>query len=116
MDSNLALLRALASEQRARDPIALIFRCRGLAMTPYLAGGARRRRGGRMIDRRERPSSIVRPEPKFSSSLRKNLEINVFFSLLRVIAFGVFDCSRRFWRSEQPPAYAAISLGMRIRL
>ncbi len=47
-------------------PIALIFRCRGLAMTPYLAGGARRRRGGRMIDRRERPSSIVRPEPNFS--------------------------------------------------
>ena len=30
-------------------------------MTPYLAGGARRRRGGRMIDRRERPSSIVAP-------------------------------------------------------
>ena len=27
----------------------------------------RRRRGGRMIDRRERPSSIVRPEPNFSS-------------------------------------------------
>jgi hypothetical protein len=27
---------------------------------------ARRRRGGRMIDRRERPSSIVRPEPNFS--------------------------------------------------
>jgi hypothetical protein len=31
-----------------------------------LARGARRRRGGRMIDRRERPSSIVRPEPNFS--------------------------------------------------
>jgi len=27
---------------------------------------ARRRRGGRMIDRRERPSSSVRPEPNFS--------------------------------------------------
>ena len=27
---------------------------------------ARQRRGGRMIDRRERPSSIVRPEPNFS--------------------------------------------------
>ena len=27
---------------------------------------ARRRRGGRMIDRRERPSSIVGPEPNFS--------------------------------------------------
>jgi hypothetical protein len=39
-----------------------------------------------------------------------------FFSLLRVIASGVLDRSRRFWWSEQPPAYAAISLGMRIRL
>ena len=45
----------------------------------------------------------------------KTLEIEVVLSL-RVIASGVFDRSRRFWWSEQPPAYAAISLGMRIRL
>ena len=40
-------------------------------MTPYLAGGARRRRGGRMIDRRERPSSIVRPEPNITDKKQK---------------------------------------------
>ncbi len=31
-----------------------------------------------------------------SSSLRKNLEVEVFLSLLRVIASGVFDCWRLF--------------------
>jgi hypothetical protein len=40
-----------------------------------------------------------------------------FFSLLRVIAFGVFDpFEALFGGLNSPPAYAAISLGMRIRL
>jgi len=40
-------------------------------MTPYLAGGARRRRGGRMIDRRERPSSIVAPNRNLRTTIRE---------------------------------------------
>jgi hypothetical protein len=40
-----------------------------------------------------------------------------FFSVLRVIAFGVFDpFEALFGGLNRPPAYAAISLGMRIRL
>ena len=59
--------RESSDKEEERAPIALIFRCRGLAMTPVPRGrrspAPRRRRGGRMIDRRERPSSIVRPQP-----------------------------------------------------
>lgn len=55
-------------------------------------------------------------QPGGSSSLLKNLEIDVY-SLLRVRVSGdVFDRSWVFWQSEQLPAYAATSFGMRIRL
>jgi len=40
------------------------FQCRLFGDTPYLAARARRR-GGRMIDRSKRPSSIVRPKAEY---------------------------------------------------
>jgi hypothetical protein len=38
-----------------------------------VARGQCRRRGGRMIDRRERPSAIVRPEPDSTRKKQKTL-------------------------------------------
>ena len=54
-------LRSLLSREAYLTPF---FQCRLFGDTPYLAARARRR-GGRMIDRSKRPSSIVRPKAEY---------------------------------------------------
>ena len=51
-----------------------------------------------------------------TSSLRKNLEIEVFLSLEGHCFWCVRSFEALFGGLNSPPAYAAISLGMRIRL
>ena len=53
--------RPAAAAPPRRPPIALIFRCRGLALTPCLAAPAPRRPQHHSIVRPDRPSSSVRP-------------------------------------------------------